>query len=90
VVERVDVEVGPQLPVEHVQHVAVELGGDPGRVVIGGHERRRVDDEPGAEQELLAGPHRRPQRPQELRALRRKQVADRAAEERDHPMPLRR
>ena len=28
VVERVDVEVGAQLAVEHAQHVAVELGGD--------------------------------------------------------------
>ena len=41
VLEPVGVEVGAQLAVEHVEHVAVELGGDPGGVVVGGTSRAR-------------------------------------------------
>ena len=38
VLERVGVEVGVELAVEDVEHVLVELGGDPGGVVVGGLE----------------------------------------------------
>ena len=40
-----------QLAVEHVEHVAVELGGDPGGVVVGGDQAGPVLDQVGAEQE---------------------------------------
>ena len=49
------VEVGAELAVEHVQDVAVELGGDAGRVVVGGDEPVGVLHEVGAEQERVAG-----------------------------------
>ena len=42
VLEGVDVEVGVELAVEHVQDVEVELRGDAGAVVVGG-----LDDAPG-------------------------------------------
>ena len=41
VLERVDVEVGVELAVHHVQHVLVELGRDALRVVVRGLEARR-------------------------------------------------
>ena len=49
------VEVGVELAVHDVQHVAVELGGHAGRVVVGGDEPVDVLDEVGAEQERVAG-----------------------------------
>jgi len=42
VVEGGRVEVGVELTVEHGEHVAVERGCDPGSVVVGGHDARRV------------------------------------------------
>ena len=48
---RLGVEVGAELAVEHEQHVAVELGGDPGAVVVGGDQPGPVLDQVGAEQE---------------------------------------
>ena len=53
VLEGVDVEVGAELAVDDVQDVAVELGRDARRVVVGGLEHRRVLDEVGAEQQVV-------------------------------------
>ena len=53
------VEVGVELAVEHAQHVAVELGGHAGGVVVGGDEPVDVLHEVGAEQERVAGRERR-------------------------------
>ena len=39
VVEVVGGEIGAQLAVEDVEHIAVELGGDPGGVVVGATSR---------------------------------------------------
>ena len=83
VIERVDVEVRPDLAVEHVQHVAGELGGDPVRVVVGGDETVDRLHQVDAEQQparlgQLLGEHR-----QERPALLDVQVADGRAEEGD-------
>ena len=64
VLEGVDVEVGAELAVDDVQDVAVELGGDARRVVVGGLEHRRVLDEVGAQQEVVVA------RAQQARARR--------------------
>ena len=55
VVEGVGIEVGAELAVEHAQHVAVELGGHAGGVVVGGDEPVDVLHEVGAEEERVAG-----------------------------------
>ena len=49
------VEVGVELAVEHRQHVAVELGGHAGGVVVGRDEPVDVLHEVGAEQQRVAG-----------------------------------
>ena len=83
VLEGVGVEVGAELAVEHVEDVLVELGGDPGGVVVGGLEPGPVLDQVGAEQEAVARVHQG-RDPGEERAPRRgAEVADRAAEEGD-------
>jgi hypothetical protein len=38
-----------------MQHVAVELGGDPGGVVVGGDQPSGVFDQVSAEQQAVAG-----------------------------------
>ena len=81
--ERVGVEVGVELAVHDVQHVAVELGGDAGGVVVGGDEPVDVLHEVGAEQERVAGAEPGRELGEERGARRRREVADRAAEERD-------
>ena len=40
VLEGLDIEVRIELAVEHVEHVLVELGRDPGSVVVGGLQPR--------------------------------------------------
>ena len=84
VLERVEVEVGAELAVEDAEHVLVELGGDPGRVVVGGLQRRAVLDQVRAEQEVVVGPEQVRHPRQEAGALGGLEVADRAAEEGDH------
>ena len=51
VLELLDIEVGPQLPVDDLQDVAVELGRDSGRVVVGAQQPAGVFHQVGAEQE---------------------------------------
>ena len=87
VLEGVEVEVGAELAVEHLEHVLVELGGDPGGVVVGGLEPGAVLDQVGAEQELVAGAEQRRDPLEEGLALARVEVADGAAEEGDQPRP---
>ena len=48
-------EVGAERPVDDPQHVAVELGGDAGGVVVGRLEPGDVLHEVGAEQQRVAG-----------------------------------
>ena len=71
--------------VEHAQHVAIELGGDARGVVVRGNEAVDVLDEVGAEQERVAGCETARDLGEELRAFLGREVADRAAEERDDP-----
>ncbi len=75
VLEGVDVEVGVEPGVEHVQHVPVELGGDAGRVVVGAHQPVRVLHQIGAEQERVLGGQPAPDRGEEAATLRRGEVA---------------
>ena len=58
VVEAGRVEVGAELPVEDGQDVAVELGGHPGSVVVGGHQSAPVLDQVGPQQQGVPGGHR--------------------------------
>ncbi len=51
VAEPVRIEVAPELLVEHAEHVAVEVGGDAGSVVIGGDEPLSVLDQIGADEQ---------------------------------------
>ena len=74
-------EVGPQVAVEDVEHVPVELRGDAGGVVVGGDQAVAVLHHVGAEQERVTGVHQRGQAVEEGRALVRCEVADRAPEE---------
>src|SRR6266498_4080252 len=83
--ERLDLEVRPQLPVDDAQHVAVELRGHAGRVVVGRHENGGILDQIGAQQQPLPRLQWRAQGRQERRPLAGQQVADGPAEERDHP-----
>ena len=62
-VEAFGVEFGPQ----HLDEVAVELGGDPGTVVIGRDEARRRLDQVGAEEEVIAEGEGRPRSGSEIR-----------------------
>ncbi len=82
VVEVLGVEVGVQLAVEHAQHVAVELGGDALRVVVGGLEHLRVLDQVGAHQQVVLGAEQAGDLAQHAPAAAGREVADRAAEER--------
>ena len=56
----------------------------PARVVVGRLERGRVLDQVGAQQQGVGGPHQLGQLGQERRPLRRLEVADGAAQEREH------
>ena len=86
--EAVEVEVGAELSVDHPQHVEVELGRDPGGVVVGRFEPADVLDQIGAEQERVARAHAVGEVGEELLALGRPEVADGRAEEGDHPPTL--
>ncbi len=59
VLERVRHEVGAELAVDDVEHVAVELGGDSGAVVVGRLDHGGVLDEVGPEQESVIGSEQR-------------------------------
>jgi hypothetical protein len=85
VLERRRVEVGTQFAVDDVQHVAVELGGDAGRVVVGGNQHVRRLHQVGAEEQPLARIQFGAQVVQELGAFGGHQVADGSAEERHQP-----
>ena len=64
VLERLGIEVGVQLAVDDLEHVAVELGGHAGGVVVCGHQPILVLHEIGPEQQPIARPERRrPGRP---------------------------
>ena len=52
--ERVEVEVGAELAVQHASTFLLNSAVTPGGVVVGGLERRRVLDQVGAEQEAVA------------------------------------
>ena len=83
--ERVDVEVRAEASVDDAQHVPVERGGDPGRVVVGPDEHFRVLHQIRAQQQPLPLVQDVPHRPEEHRALGGQEVPDRAAEEGDDP-----
>ena len=87
VVEARRVEIAVEIGVDDVQHVAVELRGHAGGVVVGGLERRPVLDQVGADQEPVVGPEHRAHAAQERAPLAAVEVAERAAEEGDQPPP---
>ena len=68
-----------------MEHVLVELGRHPLRVVVRGFETSDVLDEVGTEQEVVVGAEHRRDVAQERRPGIGQQVADRATEERDEP-----
>ena len=82
--EGIEVELGAERLVEDREDVLVELGRDPGRVVVGGLQPPAILHQVGAEQEvvLLAQEVRHPG--EEAGALRGLEVPDRAAEQREH------
>ena len=85
VLEAVGVEGRAEFAVEHVQHVAVERGGDPLRVVVGSQEPVPVLHQVGAEQEpspwAICSRGRRGTGP-----LLRLEVPDRASQEGDESL----
>ena len=81
VLEGVGIEVGVELAVDHVQHVAVELGGHAGPVVVGRLQDGPVLRQVGAEHQAAAAGPSGAQALQEGAALRRIEVADRPPEE---------
>jgi hypothetical protein len=83
VLEGLGVEVGAQLAVDDMEHVAVELGGDALRVVVGGFDDRRVLDEVGAEQEGVAGAQHAAHVAEQAPAASGWEVADRASQQGD-------
>ena len=85
VLEPGGIEVGTQLAVEHVEHVAVELGGHAGAVVVGVDQPGPVLDQVGTEEQAVVQGHDLAQLDEELAALGRVEVADGAAEEGEQP-----
>src|SRR3954463_5357689 len=90
VVERVEVEVGLELSVEHGQHVAVERGGDPGGVVVGADQAAGFLDQIGTEQEGIARSQGARHSGEEVAPGTWFQVADGRAEEGDQAATARR
>ena len=80
--ERIEIEVRPELPVEAGEHVQVERGGHPQRIVVGELQLRLRLDEVGAEKEAIALPQPRPDRADEGQALGGVEVADVRPQER--------
>src|SRR5204863_31095 len=70
VLERLGVEVGPELAVEDGENVLVESGGDARGVVVGRFERGPILHEIGAEQEPVVGAEQVRDPSQEAGALR--------------------
>ena len=90
VLEGLGVEVGAEPVVQHAQDVAVELGRDARRVVVGGVEARRVLHEVDADQEARRrGASTRGRAAEERGQLVGVQVADRAGEEQQQPSAAR-
>ncbi len=83
--ERLRLEVGAERAVHHVEHVAVELGGDSRRIIIRGVEAGGVLDEIEADEQGITGGELGRQRAQEPRHVGRMQIADRAREEQREP-----
>ena len=82
-VEALRLEVRSELTVDHVEHVAVEGGGDAGSVVVRRLEHVGALDEVGTEQQVVLGPQAACNSSEESSPGARREVADRAAEERD-------
>ena len=82
--ERVEVEVGVEAVVEHLQAVRDEPGGDPARVVVGRDQAVGALDQVRAEQQPVAGVHGVGERAEEGCALLDVEVPDRSTQEGDH------
>src|SRR5690606_6917503 len=76
-----EAEGGAELAVEAGEDVAVEGGGHPGGVVVGGQEDRRVLAQIGAEEEAIAGREVAAGQREELGGGLRRPVADARADE---------
>src|SRR5580698_8699017 len=85
--EFIHVEVRVEFPVDHHEHVAVERGGHPGRVVVGAQQPADVLHQVGAQQERVPRTQRRADLCQEAGAYPGLEVADGGAYERDSPPP---
>src|SRR5512135_300836 len=79
VLELVEVEVGVELPVDDAQHVAVELSGDAGTIVVCSLEDLDRLHQIDPQQEVIAGAQLPAQLAQKLRGGRARQIADRTA-----------
>ena len=86
--ESIGQEVGTELTVEHVQDVTVELGGNPGRIVVGRHQSSPVLDEVSAEQEPVARLHDGHEPNEEASPLLGVEVPDRPPKKGDESLPL--
>src|SRR5699024_8848801 len=74
---------GIQFAVEHLEHVAVEIGGDARGVVIRRHQAGGFFDQVQSQEKYLTRVHRVGKVGEAPAALLRRVVADRAAQERD-------
>src|SRR5262249_50327770 len=85
--ERARVEVSAELAIDPDQQVAIELRGDPLRVVVGGVERLRVLDEIDADDERRAAAQCGLGAAQESRHFVGLEVADGRSREKPEPRP---
>ena len=85
--ERGGVEICPEFPVHHGEHVEIEPRRHPGAVVVGADQPLGVLHQIGAEQQGVAGLHHRRDRREELRARACGEVADGGAQERHQAPP---
>ena len=86
--ERFDIEIAAQARVDHRQHVSVELRRHAGRVVVRRYQHVRVDHEPDAEQQVLAGAEGVRDGSEKLPAFLGNQVAEGSAQERNGACPV--
>src|SRR5450759_4966601 len=79
--ETVELESGADLAIDAHQQIEIELGGDALGVVIGGVENVRRLDQIGADDQRRARPKNMRGIAQELRRLKRLEIADGGARE---------
>jgi hypothetical protein len=83
VLEVLDGQVAVERAVEDAQQVAVELGRHPGGVVVGGLDDGWILDQVGTQEQVVPGSEQRADLHEHAPARAGREVADRAAEQRD-------